>query len=582
MGKILITTKNEDHINMVKMFEESGYQTSYNKVGSFGEITAYRKLNIETINYYEDNNDFAVGVGTFIYNGKNDKEALKDILHFFSGDVGMMQRKIIGSYCICIFKEGKMYLFVDSNHVYNMYYFIDKERTIITNTYYHIAKQIDFINLSQINILEHIFQYSNLDNNTLFDGIYKLMGNQYLQLDIFNNIWIVKEIRLNDRDDLEESSIKILSKDYEIFSKLFKNTGIFMTGGQDSRLVLSFMLSIGLKPTLLYGEGDSINTNTKLEDKKIVKLIAEKFNLRFKTMNWKDSVCNDNKEYNLKKYGELFSIYNHNENIIQEFENNLKMSFLEFGYFGEIFRNIEWLEEYSKIEFTLEELIDDFYINSKLKYALKNYEAYREHIFRKIYKICINKKLNPYCLKKDDFQKIHLEYRKSADTVMCNFSNLFFYSTPILSHKKITEYVENINFEEKRYSKFQLDTIKLFNNELLFIPFFSHIKSKAYDPEKGILKDELSKVMKYKELVRKKIKSEKLLYILRILYYKIKRDKKGLQEISSEFESKNTINSKDITTNINGIKVKEFLKFYGIGQVNRIKLVEYLISNVKK
>ena len=581
MGKILIATRNEDYINMLKTFKESGYQTSYNNIGISGGIAAYRKLNIDTVNYYEEEGCFAVGVGTFFFNGKIDDEALKNILHFFAGDVGMIQDKIIGSYCICIFKEGKMYIFVDSNHIYNMYYFIDEARTIVTNTYYHIAQQVESMSLSPTNFLEQIFQYSNLDNYTLFDGIKKLMGNQYLELDVNNNICVVREIKFNNYNESKENSIKNLSKKMGLIGNAIKNTGIFMTGGQDSRLVLSFLLSIGLKPTLLYGEGDSMDTNTKIEDKNIVELIAKKLNIRFQTMNWKDNISEGNIKDNLMKYGELYLIYNYNENIIHEFEYNLKLDFVEFGYFGEIFRNIEWLEEYPREEFSIEEIVDDFYVNIKLKYVLENFEMYRKHILDKLYKICINKKLNPLNLCKDNFIKIHIEYRKSADTVMCNFSNLFFYSTPILSQRSITEYVENIGFKEKINSKFQLETIKSLNNELLTIPFYSHLRRKVYDSEKGILKDELTIVMKNKELIRKKVKNEKLIYILRILYYKLKGDKKGLQEVSSEHELKRIIKIENINTNIKGIKLKEFIKHCSILQINRFKRMEYLITNSK-
>ena len=49
----------------------------------------------------------------------------------------------------------------------------------------------------------------------------------------------------------------------------FDKTGIFMTGGQDSRLNLAILLGIGVKPKLYYGVGNSANTFTKKEDEKI-------------------------------------------------------------------------------------------------------------------------------------------------------------------------------------------------------------------------------------------------------------------------------------------------------------------------
>lgn len=576
MAKILIATYLEDYDAMKTAFAEAGFQESYSSALGSGGVTTYRKKHIMTHNFYQNGEDFALGVGTFIFNDKIDQEALKDVLTFFSGDVGKLQKYLAGSYCICVRKNGLTYVFVDSNHTYNIYYFLEDDRIIITNTYYHIARQVDIVTVSEINAIEIIFQFSNLSNDTPFNEVKKLCGTEYLFFDgSVTNKWAICTI------DAEHTLSDDWSQDrellYESFGTLFESSGIFLTGGQDSRLVLGMMLSIGMKPTLFYGVGDSVTTNTKQEDQIIVEEIASLLDLNLKIMNWRDV---DGREYrtdDLEKYGEMYTLYNHNRNVINEFETDIGVSFLEFGYFGEIFRNIEWLENYHRNGFSVEDLVDDFYIDKKLAFVLRNYSEYRNHILHKLNSICLEKQLDPNNIDRDDFQRIHLEYRKSADTVMCNFSNLFFYSTPLLSAERITNYVESLTYQAKKDSQFQLDLMRELREELLDIPFFSHLKTKVYDQQTNTLKDLQPKVMRYKEILRKTVKNQKLLFLLRRIYYTVKNDKKGYSELLDEVALKSEIRG-FMDPTFSSVDTTNLMEFYGTAQINRFRCYAHMID----
>ncbi|WP_230836270.1 hypothetical protein, partial [Vibrio campbellii] len=80
-------------------------------------------------------------------------------------------------------------------------------------------------------------------------------------------------------------------------------------------------------------------------------------------------------------------------------------------------------------------------------------------------------------LSKDDFCKIHNEYRKSADTALVNLMNYYCYSINLLSLPEIENRVKCIPSIVKRDSKLLLKVIKNLAPALLNIPVYSHGKN---------------------------------------------------------------------------------------------------------
>lgn len=103
MGKLLFCSEGSDFEKINSLV--TGFSVSSSGKGEFGQNSTYQKLRLPTKNRYQSGNDFAIGVGTFIYNGKKDADALKDILQNWNDDIGI-RRSIIGSYCIGIYKSG--------------------------------------------------------------------------------------------------------------------------------------------------------------------------------------------------------------------------------------------------------------------------------------------------------------------------------------------------------------------------------------------------------------------------------------------------------------------------------------------
>ena len=85
MGKLLFCSEGSDFEKINSLV--TGFSVSSSGKGEFGQYSTYQKLRLPTKNRYQSGNDFAIGVGTFIYNGKKDADALKDILQNWNDDI---------------------------------------------------------------------------------------------------------------------------------------------------------------------------------------------------------------------------------------------------------------------------------------------------------------------------------------------------------------------------------------------------------------------------------------------------------------------------------------------------------------
>ena len=561
MGKLLIGSNLTETKELDRLFQDNGFNESCSRYGECGSVYAYKKLRIDTQNYAISGNDFIVGTGTFIYKNQIDKRALSKILEDFRPEIlYSIKSEIIGSFAIFIYKDNNGYFFVDDNHTYNIYYHLEKGKVLLTNTYYHLAKtKREVVTPDELRIIERGFKFSNLWGNTPFSNIRKLMGHEYLLCT--NSVWRVCSLK-NAKSKTRGNLWKIVSNDYKSINTLFPKSAVFMTGGQDSRLSLAIMLHEGCKPKLCYGSGDSIMTWTKLQDRAIVEQISATFNLEFYNMNWNDSEIslNEEKEY-LAKYGELFKIYGCNKNIIKEFEAQLDIDFVSFGYFGECYRTVEGIEYYNRNTFSVQEYLKYIYLDRNLEICYTRFNEFVDMLKEDLFTICNMNGVNIYSLNKDIYQLFELEYRKSADVEMNNFSNLFFYSFPYLGGKKYTDLSMQMDWIDKKDSKVILDGIRFLSPKLLEIPFFSHLKEKTYDPERGILLDKNRGISRGKDKLRKYLKNEKILLLLRKLYHSLTRDEKGIIELNDSYIQKKQLagilDGCDITKNMNTEKLIE-------------------------
>lgn len=533
MGKILICSNNKKYEKLKKLLAVN-FLKSYEHLENDFNLINYYKLRVKNENYYEEENNFIIGVGTYIYKNKIGKEALKLILKDYNSEFN--KNKIIGSFAIGVMYSGKFSLFIDAGNTYNIYYFLENNEIILSNTVYHIAYAKGENEFDYDEILSFAISCVHTDNESFCKNIFRLSNLQTLEW--VNGKWSIINEKSIVHYELGEKDIwEQLVKKIGCLNNIFSKSGVFMTGGQDSRIYLALMLCLGLKPTLYYGKGNSLNTCTKENDERAVKLISEKLNLPLKFMNWTEPRDKNDKINYINKYGEDYIIYNFNKNIFKEFEEKIDTELITFGYCGEMYRNVETITDFNKEIYTLNDYIDKLYIPPIVKDICIDYKKIRERIYNDLLEVCSYKEINPFKMTKDDFIKLNSYYRSYSDMKMNNFSNIFFYSIPFLGDGEIINTLENIKYIEKINSKFLMEGINKLEPKLLEVPFFSHIKEKKFNKETFELLDR-NMTGRYKDKVREMVKNEVILKILRELYYFIIKDKKGRKELKEEFKEK--------------------------------------------
>lgn len=528
---------------------KNDYSKHFNISASFKEehcyISTYKKLKKVTNNMEIFNNkDIIASSGTFFYKNSIGKEALNKLYEDIQ-DKGLNEiiKNITGNFCIILKKGTDIYFFVDNMGIYKLYYYINKSEITITNILYNLAKNIEKkITINEQSVLEDSFQFSILGEETFINEIKKVSANHIYKYNLSRSELVLIKKKLNtinyNYDDIDKSAeylSSIIKNKIKLIKNNFDNITINMTGGLDSRLILSSFLSEGIKPNIIYGVGNSLLTDTKDRDLELNEIYAKKFNLKFFKMDWrtKEKYYED-WDYLLEKYGEYYVIYSGNRNIFEEYENNVSSftDFIEFGYFGETFRNIEKLE-LSKTNFDLDYLIENLYLYNieNLSKFLVNEKDYRSRIKEKINKVIQFNDLNQYNIEQNDFQKIHSEYRKSADSKMSNLQNQIMYSFIILSDYEIQDFINNIPFQWKKDAQFMLKVIGQLEPETLKIPFFSHAIDLILNEKK--LKLVPKKNHRIKKTIKKVIKNQKVYNTLKKIYNLFKTNR----NVQTEFNN---------------------------------------------
>lgn len=262
----------------------------------------------------------------------------------------------------------------------------------------------------------------------------------------------------------------ILEK-YKDLPTVFSQSGTFLTGGQDSRITLSLMLALGMKPSCYYGIGDSTITNTKSEDLQCVQNLPHKMTFRFawwigRIVKWMASPTIWENMVKCTRFMEWVKTFFMNlrkvckENFYARLSrwdiprrwNNCGLSPWKLYAFTVYWRNVfTGLEAYDQQVF---------------------FPALREFIYKQHLIYCQTHEIDPARLTKDSFQELNSVYRLRWDMMMNQFINMFFYSFPLFGDKDALDYVNHVPYQHKFNSKFQMECIDKFYPTLLDIPFF--------------------------------------------------------------------------------------------------------------
>ena len=485
MSKFFITNNKEISQKITKEISSSEFKLCFNTECDNIFAFATQKLKVPHTNSLKINNDFIITNGTLIYKEGNNIENWKQLYTDYNDNIKTIRQSSIGNYAICIKKGNTIDIWGEESGAFNIFYYNEKGSFLVSNSLYDVAKIIkEKISINELNVIEEAAQFTILGDETIFNEIKRLSGTQHINIhdNSFNIIEekILYPILNIDIKKCASNVATILKQKANSIYNTLGNPGINMTGGLDARISLAAYLSVSSKPFLNYGIGNTGLTNTKDEDLRIDLLFQKKYGLDLRIGSWKTPTPLDRDwEYYISKYGFGAYVYSASADVMNYYENS-QGNIMTFGFGGELYRNLPWIENRTKSYFNVDEFIDEYYITGDAKLMTQDIPNYREHIKKKIIKLCERYNLNPNHIDNVDNFYLLIEYRKTADSKTLNLVNMMKFSNLLLLEKECLENAR-VNIENMKQSKFMLQIINSLNQEVLDIPIFSHCQSRVYD-----------------------------------------------------------------------------------------------------
>ena len=486
MAKFCITNIEDSFLKTKVLYQEAGFEISYENAGAgFKALAAKKMFQSLANNYAEAGSDFVIATGSLIY---NESLGYSYFLHT-EVDVANARANSIGHYAVSVKKNNVITVWGDSVATYDIFYYNKDGEYMVSNSLYDMAKALgERLSVNEINVLEEVYQCSILGGGTFYNEISRLHGEEYLSISISENTLSVIPVTVEypyiadkDYDNAVRDFANSLKKRASVIYKIFGTPTICMTAGLDARISLAAYMSCGARPILTYGVGNSALTNTKMDDLYIDRQFKDELGLQLVEGDWTTPILID-KYWNhyTNKYG-FFSRAYAASNKVMDFLENSKGNVLTFGYGGELYRNLPWIENNKKGYFTVDEYLNKHYYNTSFRKKLvESVPGYHEQIKNSTLKLCKKYHLDSNHIANRDNVLLQLEYRKFADVIMMNFVNQMKYSFLLLFEYDSVKFAR-ISVEKMNKSRFMLDVIMQLYPRVLDIPVFSHCKKRIFD-----------------------------------------------------------------------------------------------------
>jgi len=141
----------------------------------------YRKQLLETPNYFEDNDGYALYVtGTFVYKGLGYNKSLKQILSDFKID-SIKNGRLLGNFCLMFWDGQNITFLMDSLNVHHI--FIDKKRSRISTSFLALlASHSHELRINKLGFFEKLTTGYIISPDTLIEDIQQVDDNLKKQL----------------------------------------------------------------------------------------------------------------------------------------------------------------------------------------------------------------------------------------------------------------------------------------------------------------------------------------------------------------------------------------------------------------
>lgn len=560
MGRFFLTNKEDLYKDALKINEKAGLSISGKFVNNHIKFASYHKRNFSNINFLPiGDHDFFSATGTFIYDGKIGEDALRKAHKQYkqSENLDGIRNNAIGHYALIVKASDFVEVVCDKETQYEIYYYNQGNTWFITDSLYLLGL-VKGSEASRLKLLERILQTRNMGSETFLRNVKQLWDYEKLKIGLKQGGLKKKKLPLydnrkkfsiynNQHKAVENFTSKIRNIFYNVEQAFDSRIGLQLTGGLDSRTVLSAALSKNLEPTLIYGRGNNGLSNTKEADLDAVLEYSKKFNLPNYIMDWSGELEDYSEKYYkqyLLKYGFRYEVLSCTPSYVREKENRLPKIFDENQYiilagFGSGFTNSRpWEDDYSDhvsfSDLTREHArTQDFSEGGFLR--KKEYIEYMQKqlagLAQEMPEIHPNPTSNGVPGGEVSIFKL-LIHRKPAGKIM-NFNNEFSYFLNPLATSPLFRELLRLPDSFRKGNKFQVSVIKTLEPEVFEIPVYSGCQPKRLIGEQVIPDNPLIKraIKKLLELT-----PESFSRMIKKLYHEISEDSnnKSINELLEE------------------------------------------------
>jgi hypothetical protein len=461
----------------------------------FGVST--KKTMILDENTLQTNNGVVVVVGTCFYKGVLSTNVLQDILddYLHNRNIESLRKNMVGTFAVAIGVGDEMTFFTDENGIQYLYLYNDKESGswIVSTSLYEMAKTLKGkLTISENCFVENIFTTSTLCGETEFNEIQKLSGQDIVQVNsagVVNVKKLSNELKLDTRPlpQIINSATDEARRLARMVNDNFGNSvALCMTGGLDARIVFASLLSEHIKPSLYYGIGNSQLTNTYMGDWEVNQIYANRFNLSLTKMDWStpDNVTAEWDKY-IEKYGMMAKTYSASPAVMQSYEG-IKERIVFLGFYGELYRNLPYVENSSNDAFTIDQLINNYLIEGDIRHVIgrQKYDLFLIHLRSQLAKLLKPFLTSDGLLPRDLFIALERSKRFNNDSLQINLLNQQRYCFAFLGEPSLLKFTA-IPVQEKMKSQLSIQLAYSIKPEVLEVPIFSRFTWKEYDAASG-------------------------------------------------------------------------------------------------
>ncbi len=493
MGKFYLTNNPLWSDKISAILSNVGFKLSGTDFVNGTFLSVYKKLSVDNYNLYKNNDNYVATTGTLIYKGKIGKDALESIMNdyiAFECDINRVRFNCMGSFCLIIKVGNIIDICVDELQSYYVHYYIKDDYFFVTPQAYHIAR-ITPIELDEISVAQKVACRTIPDDRTPFRGVHRLLSNEKLQIHCNTREVNVVNIGVNNYCTRQLSSnekmLQALKHYAQNKSSVFETTGIFCTGGLDSRSVVAVNMwsksNFKHQVELFNWKSDDESIPAAIADTLICQDISENFGIPLRVIDCTDPKIYENivsiNSSEFDKYGEMIGFHAGNQKYHQMLADDLLPDFIEYGCGGEVANQTLREEAYSE---SYEDLVE-FY----LKYTSSIvYKHVGEESYRKLWSASWNKRMDilgisPNHLSNDDCTDIFNFYVLNENVDHINVTNLYRFSTSMFSQKEVFDNLSCLPYKEKDAGHMSLYIVDNFYPELLKIPFYSHRKEQTVE-----------------------------------------------------------------------------------------------------